>query len=123
MTAEERKLLQLLRALEPAQQETLLSFAEFLAGRKIPTVQAVPTTPLDIPRPAKESVVKAIRRLSATYPMLDSTKLLHEISSYMTQHIIQGRPAVEVIDALEDFFAGRFAAHQDVANDQSASDA
>jgi len=123
MKAEEKKLLQWFRALVPTQQDTLLAFAEFLAGRETAVPPAVPAAPLVIPRPAKESVVKAIRRLAATYPMLDSAKLLHETSTYMTQHVIQGKPAAEVIDALEDFFAGQFAAHQEAASNQSASEA
>ncbi|HCA26652.1 MAG TPA: Crp/Fnr family transcriptional regulator [Betaproteobacteria bacterium] len=123
MKAEEKKLLQLSRTLTPAQQDTLLAFAEFLASRETTAAPEVSAVPLDIPRPEKESVVKAIRRLAATYPMLDSAKLLHETSAYMTQHVIQGKPAAEVIDALEDFFAGQFAAHQGAAGDHSASEA
>ena len=107
-----KHLLDILASLPPAQAETLLEFAEFLAARYGATVtsdtseQAAATTPLplDIPRPEKESVVKAIKRLAATYPMLDRSKMLNETSTLMTQHIMQGRAAAEVIDELEAMF-------------------
>jgi 2-polyprenyl-6-hydroxyphenyl methylase / 3-demethylubiquinone-9 3-methyltransferase len=54
-----------------------------------------------MPRPAVESVVKAIKRLMATYPMLARDKLLNDTSALMTQHVVHKRPAVEIIDELE----------------------
>jgi hypothetical protein len=51
-----------------------------------------------------ETVVAAIRRLSASYPMLDRRRLLNTTSSLMAQHILQGRAAAEVIDQLEQAF-------------------
>ena len=107
-----KHLLDILTSLPPAQAETLLEFAEFLAARhgQAPTAdtpeQAAAATPLplDIPRPEKESVVKAIKRLAATYPMLDRSKMLNETSTFMTQHIMQGRAAAEVVDELEAMF-------------------
>lgn len=84
-------------------QATLLDFAEFLAGRHPPSREAM-GEPEDIPRPARESVVKAIKRLSATYPMLDRSRMLNETSALMSQHIMQGRSAGEVIDDLEALF-------------------
>ena len=106
-----KHLLDILESLPPAQAETLLEFAEFLAARygqagpsDTPEQTAAATLPLDIPRPEKESVVKAIKRLATTYPMLDRSKMLNETSTFMTQHIMQGRAAVEVIDELEAMF-------------------
>ena len=49
-------------------------------------------------------MVKAIKRLGATYPMLDRSKMLNETSVLMTQHIISGRDVIEVIDELEIMF-------------------
>ena len=98
----EKRLLSLVRQLPKAQAEQLLEFAEFLAGRHAPVETA--TEPLPIPRPAEENVIKAVKRLSATYPMLDRVKLLDEASHLMTQHVIQGRAAAEVIDELEVLF-------------------
>ncbi len=83
------------------QAQQLLEFAQFLQERygacELPA-------PESIERPAQESVVKAIKRLAATYPMLDRAKMLHETSALMTQHVMQGRDAVEVIDELEIVF-------------------
>lgn len=106
MTAEERKLLQHFRSLSLEQQHTLTDFAAFLAARAeaSPARQPAPAQPIPIARPQTESVVKAIKRLTATYPMLDRAKLLHETASYMQQHLLQGKPAVEVIDELEVVF-------------------
>lgn len=87
-----------------ADRATLLAFAQFLAERSGAVVAAVDTTPKPIARPAQESVVGAIKRLSASYHMLDRSKILHETSALMTQHMMQGRAAEEVIDELEILF-------------------
>jgi len=98
----EKRLREILGELPEAQAIALLEYAEFLANRYAGPKEI--TAPLDIPRPGKESVVKAIKRLGATYPMLDRSKMLNETSVLMTQHVISGRNAVEVIDELELMF-------------------
>jgi hypothetical protein len=98
----EKRILDILGELPDAQVTALLEYAEFLAARYGGSKEI--TSPLDIPRPDKESVVKAIKRLGATYPMLDRSKMLNETSVLMTQHVIQGRGAAEVIDELEILF-------------------
>jgi hypothetical protein len=98
----EKRLLSLVRQLPKIQAEQLLEFAEFLVGR-YPLIETA-TEPLPIPRPPEESVIKAIKRLSATYPMLNPTKMLDETSYLVTQHVVQGRAATEVIDELEALF-------------------
>ena len=40
--------------------------------------------------------------------MLDKAELLNETSVLMTQHIMQGRPADEVIDELEHVFLNHY---------------
>ena len=45
-----------------------------------------------------------MRRLSQTFHMLDKDDLLHEASELMTAHVMQGKPADEVIDELEVVF-------------------
>ena len=104
MTADERRLLRLFRALSEARQAGLLDYAEFLLARVVPEPEPVPQTPLEIVRPSQESVIKAIKRLRETYPMLDRAKLIHEISALMSQHLVQGRSAPEVINELEALF-------------------
>lgn len=88
--------------LAPAQAQQLLDYAEFLVAR-YPIAKAI-AEPEAIPRPAQESVVSAIKRLAATYPMLDRAKMLNETSVLMTQHVLQGREAGEVIEELEIIF-------------------
>jgi len=102
----ERELLKKFRKLDDQQQKTLQEFAAFLQtrGESAETEKEKITEPLDIPRPAEESVVKAIKRLTATYPMLEKERILNQTSSLMAQHIMQGRAAPDVIDELEDIF-------------------
>ncbi len=104
MTADERRLLRLYRGLPAAQRAGLLDYAEYLASRAVTDEDEKPRQPLPIPRPTEESVIKAIRRLKQTYPMLDANRLLHETSSLMAQHVVHKRPAAEVIDELEALF-------------------
>jgi hypothetical protein len=114
VSSESKKLLRLFRELSPARQGALLEYAEFLAGRDASEgLNVVPQEPLSIPRPEQESVVKAIQRLMASYPMLDRNKLLHETSAQMSRHVIQGIPAVEVIDELEMIFRRQYEARSE----------
>ena len=108
MTADERRLLRLFRALPENRQASLLDFAEFLLQKALPDTPELPDRPLDIPRPEKESVVKAIKRLRETYPMVDRAKILNETSACMTAHLIHGKPAHQVIDELEALFLRHF---------------
>lgn len=103
INAEERRLVRAWRALSEEGKSSLLDFAEFLLAKQ-PVEEAVPQEPLEIPRPESESVVKAIQRLTRTYPMIDKGQLFNESSMLMSQHIMQGREAVDVIDELEALF-------------------
>ncbi|MBI5612892.1 MAG: Crp/Fnr family transcriptional regulator [Gammaproteobacteria bacterium] len=98
----EKRLLSLVRRLPETQAEQLLAFAEFLASGHAPVETA--TEPVSIPRPPGENVINAMKRLAATYPMLDRAKILDAASHLMTQHVIHGRAAAEVIDELEVLF-------------------
>lgn len=103
----EKTLLDRFNRLAAPEREMLLSFAEFLCARseggRNPDSQ-LPIEPREIPRPEQESVVAAIKRLSDTYHMLEKPKLLNETSVLMTQHVMQGRELVEVIDEIEAVF-------------------
>lgn len=103
---EQQRLLKLFRQLSDVDRESVISFAAFLAQqpRSEEVESAAEQLPADIPRPESESVVAAIRRLSKTFYMLDKDELLHEASALMTAHVMQGRPAVAVIDELEVLF-------------------
>ena len=107
MNAKERQILKIYRELDDAARESLLAFAEFLLSRPATTPSELPE-PEPIERPAEETVIAAIRRLSSSYHMVDAGALFNETSSLMTQHIMQGRPAGEVIDELERLFEQRY---------------
>lgn len=111
MTAEARRLQQLVDRLDAGARQTLVDFAEFLAARA-PDKPPPPTEPLDIPRVAGESVIAALRRLRKTYPMLDATRLLDSAATGMTRHVLQGEEADTVIDGLEKLFTDAYAARE-----------
>ncbi len=93
--------------LPEAEQKTLLDFAEFLQSRA-PQIKFVSLVPLQIPRPAEESVVAAIKRLNQTYQMIERSTLLNETSDLMMQHMLRGRAARDIVDELELLFNKRF---------------
>lgn len=104
----ERRILKLFSSLRDSDKETLLAFAEFLAARCPDVDPSRLREPKHLPRPKQETVIKAIKRLSASYPMLDRAKMLNETSSFVTQHVLQGRSAPEVIDDLEAMFRQQY---------------
>jgi len=108
----DQQLMEIYRQLGPGDRETLLAFAEFL-GQRITHpaprtagggAAVVVTEPLAIERPAQESVVAGLKRLSKTYPMLDKSEMLSATSDIVATHIMKGTAAAEVIDALEEIF-------------------
>lgn len=107
MTREERELLRLYRMLPARERGSLIDYAGYLAEQagNEPTLVA---EKVPIPRPSEESVVAAIKRLTATYPMLEPEQLLNDTAGLMTQHVTQGRSAVEVIDELERMFLSAY---------------
>ncbi len=108
MSRSEEKLLNLYKALPKQDQKSVLDFCSFLVAQnpdaQNPDLRLENSTPKEIPRPEAESVVLAMRRLSDTYFMLNKDDLLHEASGLMSQHILHGKDAVEVIDELEVLF-------------------
>jgi hypothetical protein len=111
MIAIERDLLQHFRALDPIQQQGALDYLAFLASRPSTLAAVDLPQPVDIVRPEHESVVKGIKRLRATYPMLEPNKLLNDTSNQMTRHMIHSVPAHEVIDELERVFRQHYDAY------------
>ncbi len=112
-----KRLLSIFRALSESRQQALLDYADFLAGKEGAEMAAAPPSePLQIPRPEKENVVKAIQRLMQTYPMLERNQVFHEASAQMTRHLIHGVPAIEAIDELERIFVRQYQTHIDSQN-------
>ena len=115
---QERQLLKVFKSLNDEDKASLIAFSEFLSARitgentpqyaEKTTDFVVPDEPLGIPRPDDESVIKAIKRLTKTYPMVDKEKILNPISGVMTSHIMQGKSAKEAIDELEVLFMGEY---------------
>ncbi len=108
MSKKEDALLKGFVKLPEAQQQILLEFTEFLVQRYAIEAEPVSDHPLDIPRPEKESVVKAVKRLSKTYPMLDTKELFEKTSSFMMRNLMHGEESVVVIDEMEMFFEKRY---------------
>jgi hypothetical protein len=108
LSPSEKRALHLFRALSDDQQQTVSAFMEFLSTHGTHSPSATPAQPVQLQRPEQESVIKAIKRLRATYPMLDQNKLFHETSEHMTGHLMHGKPAAEVIDDLEAMFARHY---------------
>ncbi len=107
LSPQQQELLRLFRRLDERARESLLDFARYLAeraGAEAVAGEDVPGEPLGLPRPDKETVVAAMRRLSRNYPMLNKDELLHQAAALMNAHVMQGRPASEVIDELENLF-------------------
>jgi hypothetical protein len=104
-----KRLVSIFRGLSETRQQALLEYAEFLAEKEGAAVAAAPPVePLAIPRPEQENVVKAIRRLMQTYPMLERNEIFHEASAQMTRHLVHGVSTVDTIDELERIFAHRY---------------
>jgi hypothetical protein len=110
LSSTERRLLELYRLMGGNEQETLLAFAEFLRQRGASATVPGPLgateipDPVPLPRPARESVVAGLKRLSQTYPMLSKTDMLNATSELVARHIMLGTEPAQVIDRLEDIF-------------------
>ncbi len=133
--APEQRLTQIFAQLGTPQQRTLLAFAEFLAAGGAPAPDQVPPQaqsrtqiqePTPLPRPERETVIAAIRRLGLTYAMLDREPMLHETAGLMSAHVLHGRTAAAVIDDLEALFRRRYQdyrTHQGHASGEPEADA
>ncbi|MDH5301634.1 MAG: Crp/Fnr family transcriptional regulator [Gammaproteobacteria bacterium] len=104
MKSQEKQLINLFRELDEAKRGSVLDFARFLREQVKEQDVALPEPQWVAPKPG-ETVVGAIKRLSASYPMLDKAKMLDETSTLVTQHVMQGRNKLEVIAELEQVFA------------------
>lgn len=116
MSQQSRQLAAIFEKLSAGSQQSLLDFAEFLLQRETTSSTANEQAdeaeqkhePLHQPRPQDENIINAIKRMRATYFMLNTDELLNETSALMTQHIVHGRAAAEVIDDLEALFESHY---------------
>ena len=103
MSRNKKSLIEIFETLDTERQTSLFDFAEFLQSKGDLVVKKI-SEPIEIVRPDKETVVGAIKRLKQTYPMIDSMKVFSSASELMTDHMVKGRDAVEVIDEMEKIF-------------------
>jgi 16S rRNA A1518/A1519 N6-dimethyltransferase RsmA/KsgA/DIM1 with predicted DNA glycosylase/AP lyase activity len=120
MSPDEKRLVEICESLDAAARHTLLDFAEFLIAkhggvssnglaRAAAELAPEPIPPPNaIPRPEVETVVAALKRLSATYPMLSKQKLFDKTSKLVSAHFMQGRDVVDVINELESIFETQY---------------
>lgn len=96
-------LIDLYEAMDDQRKQSLSDFADFLYAQAEPVSKEIPP-PDDIPRPDKETVVGAVKRLKTTYHMVESMTVFSAASALMTDHMVKGRDLVEVIDEMEALF-------------------
>lgn len=103
MSRNTKSLVEIFDTLDAERQASLLDFAEFLQSKGDLVVTEIAEL-VEIARPDKETVVGAIKRLKQTYPMIDSMAVFSSASELMTEHMVKGRDAIEVIDEMEEIF-------------------
>ena len=109
MDADLRRLKFVFGMLSVADRMAVVSFAEYLYDReRSGAMKSIPEPICTIARPVDEKVPAALKRLRLTYPMLDASGLLAEASDLLSEHLMFGRSAVDVIDAMEGLFRGRY---------------
>lgn len=109
-------LLEIIETLNDERQLSLIEFAEFLQSKGDLVVKDVPP-PENIDRPTEETVVGAIKRLKLTYPMIGSMSVFSAASTLMTDHMMKGRAALEVIDEMQLLFEEAYEAMLETSDD------
>ena len=102
-----RDLVEIFDTLDDERRSSLFDFAEYLQS-KGGLVKKEIGEPVKIPRPEEETVVGAVKRLKQSYPMIESMTVFSAASSLMTEHMVNGRDVVEVIDEMEKLFEESF---------------
>lgn len=117
MKSQKQQLIQLFEGLNQQGRDSLLDYAEYLQNKNGQVVEAESLEkkePLFHPRPQDESVINAIKRLRTSYFMIDTDAMISETSSLMTQFMLQGREASDVIDDLERLFNDHYQKYLDL---------
>ena len=105
----EKKLLRFYRDLSEDDQHALLRYAEFLAEQQGEGIKNVELAePVFTAPKLNETVVGALKRLSASYPMLDKAKMLDQTSTLMSDHLMRGKAKEVVIQEFEALFAEQY---------------
>ncbi|MBF0435449.1 MAG: hypothetical protein HQL77_08770 [Magnetococcales bacterium] len=92
--------------LNEANRETLLKFAQFLLQQEQTSTspESPPREPLNIPSPANETVVQALKRLKKSYPMIEADIGLLDAASQFVMQKVLGHPDAELIRKMEKLF-------------------
>ena len=93
-------LAELFDTLDDERKASLFDYAEFLQSKGGLVPKEI-GEPVEIPRPEEETVVGAIKRLKQTYPMIESRTVFTAASTLMTEHMVNGRNVIEVIDEMQ----------------------
>lgn len=101
MTTYRARIVALLEKLDEEGSRTLFEYAEFLVSRTNPVLTSEEPTA----RPPSETVLQAVRRLNRSYPGLRRAALMQPVGELLSQHMVDARPAEDVIDALEVLYA------------------
>ena len=110
------KLLEVFESLNDEKQASLIDYAEFLRSKGDLVTKEVPA-PESIERPKEETVVGAIKRLKLTYPMIESMSVFSAASDLMTDNMVSGRYAAEVIDDMQTLFEEEYQSMLEVNDD------
>jgi len=100
-------LTELYESMDDQRKQSLSDFADFLYAQADPISKEIPP-PEDISRPETETVVGAIKRLKLTYPMIGSMAIFSKASALMTEHMVNGRNVIEVVDEMEILFVDAY---------------
>ena len=98
-----KQLIDLYDSLDNERKQSLSDFADYLLAKAGPVLKEIPP-PEDIPRPEKETVVGAVKRLKMQYHMVESMTVFSKASALMTDHMVKGRDVMEVVDEMELLF-------------------
>jgi len=102
-----KKLLSFWCDLGQEDQHALLRYAEFLSHSRKPAMTEVADAVFVSPT-ENESVIGALKRLSAMYPMLDSAKMLDQTSNLVSEHVLRGRAKEDIISEFELLFDAQY---------------
>jgi hypothetical protein len=104
------RLMEIIENLTDEDRRAVVAFAEYLQSRNPmrPETERVWQEPVVPVRAPDETVVGAIKRLAAAYPMLDRKALLGDVSDMMSQYLVHGRSVTAVIDDLEALYQRRY---------------
>ncbi len=109
MSKTEKKLNKTIELLNEKAQKSLLDFALFLASQEENQKKTkVSAKPEFYPGEENETVIGALKRLQKIYSMINTNDIFNDASRLMTEHMMQGRDAVEVIAEMEALFANHY---------------